>query len=75
MGSRTIPRLDQRLPRDRINILLVTARPHQGDVRLRSISRPLVELINKHDLPAHLTVLCPPTFDELRRHLRENPRT
>jgi hypothetical protein len=34
------------LPRDRVNILLVVARPFgPGDVRFRSIARPLVELI------------------------------
>ena len=61
------------LPRDRVNILLVTARPYEGDVRFRSISRPLVELIERHRLPAEVTVLRPPTFDALREHLRERP--
>ncbi len=67
------PPLDERLPKDRVNILLVTARPYKEDVRYRSISRPLVELIDEHHLPAHVTVLRPPTFDQLRRHLREHP--
>ena len=67
--------IDEGLPRDRVNILLVTARPMKGDVRYRSISRPLVELIAEHRLPAHVTVLRPPTFDQLRRHLSEHPRT
>ena len=67
--------LADRLPTDRVNILLVTARPYAADVRYRSISRPLVELIAKHQLPAQVTVLRPPTFDHLCEHLRERPDT
>ena len=63
----------KRWPKDQVNILLVTARPYEGDVRYRSISRPLVELIDKQDLPAQVTVLRPPTFENLREHLRERP--
>jgi hypothetical protein len=44
--------LSQDLLRDRINILLITARPYEDDVQYRSISRPLVELILKNTLPA-----------------------
>src|SRR5206468_2957354 len=46
------PPLSDKLPKDRVNILLVTARPYEGDVRYRSISRPLVELIDSQKLPA-----------------------
>ena len=60
-------------PDNQVNILLVTARPYAADVRYRSISRPLVELIDKQDLPAQVTVLRPPTFESLREHLRERP--
>ncbi|MGA2700591.1 MAG: CHAT domain-containing protein [Isosphaeraceae bacterium] len=63
----------KRWPKNQVNILLVTARPYEGDVRYRSISRPLVELIDKQDLPAQVTVLRPPTFENLRGHLRERP--
>ncbi len=65
--------LSAKLPSDRVNILLVTARPYKNDVHYRSISRPLVELIEKHKLPAHVDVLRPPTFDQLREHLRRHP--
>ena len=61
------------LPRDRLNILLVTARPYAQDVHFRSISRPLIDLIAKHRLAAHVHVLRPPTFERLREHLRERP--
>jgi tetratricopeptide (TPR) repeat protein len=65
--------LPKELPKDRVNILLVTARPYAADVSYRSISRPLVELIAKHGLPAEVTILRPPTFARLRGHLRERP--
>lgn len=50
------------LPTDCVNILLVVARPYKGDVRYRSIARPLVEMIREKGLPAHVDVLRPPTF-------------
>ena len=60
------------LPRDRIHILLVTARPYgDEDVDYRSISRPLVDLIERERLPVSVQVLRPPTFENLRRHLLE----
>ena len=61
------------LPQDRINILLVTARPFENDVDYRSISRPLVDLIRKEKLPASVQVLRPPTFDNLVKHLKAKP--
>ncbi len=64
--------LSNRLPKGRINILLVTARPFEADVRYRSISRPLVELIETESLPADVTVLRPPTFEALREHLHQH---
>lgn len=65
--------LPEGLPKDRVNILLVTARPYAADVSYRSISRPLVELIAKQGLPAAVTVLRPPTLARLREHLAERP--
>jgi tetratricopeptide (TPR) repeat protein len=61
------------LPNDRVNILLVVARPYEDDVRYRSIARPLIELIQSKGLPAHVDVLRPPTFDQLRDQLRAKP--
>jgi len=64
----------KKLPRDRVNILLVIARPDgQGDVRFRSIARALVEWAVQPDVPAYVHVLRPPTLDQLRDHLRQNP--
>jgi len=65
--------LPESLPKDRVNILLVTARPFEGDVHYRSISRPLVELIADKKLAATVTVLRPPTFENLDEHLKEKP--
>ena len=66
--------LSDALPKDQLNILLVTARPDdEGYVSYRSISRLLVELIDELKFPADIHVLRPPTFDSLRDHLRANP--
>jgi hypothetical protein len=67
------PQAAGELPQDRVNVLLVVARPYEGDVRYRSIARPLIDLIRSKGLPAHVDVLRPPTFDELREHLRARP--
>jgi tetratricopeptide (TPR) repeat protein len=67
--------LSDKLPRDRVNILLVTARPYEGGAAFRSISRPLVELVDSQGLPARVTLLRPPTFDQLLQHLRDHPNT
>jgi hypothetical protein len=61
------------LPTDRVNILLVFARPYEGDVRYRSIACPLIELIKSKSLPAHVDILRSATFDQLRDHLRAHP--
>ncbi|WP_243745983.1 tetratricopeptide repeat protein [Tahibacter aquaticus] len=67
------PPLSPDLSRERVNILLVIARPYRDDVAYRSISRPLVELIQSENLPASVKVLRPPTFDQLRRELQDHP--
>ena len=59
------------LPRDRVNILLVTCRPFEQDVRYRSLSRPIIEIVIDQKLPAEVTVLRPPTFDRLCEHLQQ----
>jgi tetratricopeptide (TPR) repeat protein len=65
--------LSNKLPQDRVNVLLVVARPYRQDVSFRSVARPLIELIEKERLAAQVELLRPPTFDHLRRHLRERP--
>lgn len=61
------------LPKDRVCILLVTARPYSNDVAYRSITRPLVELIQREQLSAEVKALRPPTFEQLRRELQAHP--
>jgi tetratricopeptide (TPR) repeat protein len=68
------PQIAADLPNDRVNILLIVSRPYGNDVRYRSIARPLIELIQSKNLPAHVDILRPPTFDQLREHLRQHPR-
>jgi hypothetical protein len=68
------PEPSAKLPKDRVNILLVVARPYGNeDVRFRSIARSLVELIKKDNLLAHVDLLRPPTFAQLREHLKLHP--
>jgi hypothetical protein len=67
------PPLHEGLLRDRINLLLVTARPYQGDVGFRTLSRPLLAIIEQDYLPVYVRLLRPPSFDRLREHLRERP--
>ncbi|MGZ0171972.1 MAG: CHAT domain-containing protein [Planctomycetales bacterium] len=61
--------LPETLPKDAVNILLVTARPYDHDVSYRSISRPLLDLVEKQKLPANVTLLRPATLERLREHL------
>ena len=67
------PALPDALSRDRIGILLVTARPYEHDIAYRSISRPLVELVHEGGLPAEVKLLRPPTFEQLRAELQARP--
>ena len=60
-------------PSEQVNILLVTARPMEGDIDYRSVSRPLVELVAEERLPARVHVLRPPTLAALRAELRARP--
>ncbi len=66
--------LPDNLPKDRINILLVIARPGgDSDVGFHALARPLVELTRDRQLPVHIDVLRPPTFDQLRQQLHDKP--
>jgi tetratricopeptide (TPR) repeat protein len=69
------PPLSNQLPRDRVRILLVIARPYERDVGFRSIARPLIEQIEKQGYAAEVTVLRPPTFEHLQDVLEANPNT
>ena len=55
-----------------INLLIVTARPSgRRDVGYRTISRPLVEALNRANLPVQVETLRPGTYRALENHLRK----
>ena len=55
-----------------LNLLMVTARPFgKNDIEYRTITRPVLELIETKRLPVRVHLLRPPTFRYLQEHLRE----
>jgi hypothetical protein len=57
-------------PFDRVRVLVVVARPAgRDDVAYRTISRPLVEMVEERHLPVEVTLLRPGTYMALKRHL------
>ncbi|HEX5716908.1 MAG TPA: CHAT domain-containing protein [Thermoanaerobaculia bacterium] len=59
-------------PGERLRVLLVIARPYgRGDVRYRTIARPLLERLQPVAGEVSLDVLRPPTFADLKRKLAE----
>ncbi len=55
-----------------INLLAVIARPDEdSDVGYRTISRPLVELIEQGNLRVNLDILRPGTYESLCKHLED----
>ena len=66
--------LPANLPVDRINILLVIARPYgDQDVGLHALSRPMLKSIREMNLPVAIYSVRPPTFEQLRKMLQERP--
>lgn len=65
--------LPDTLPGDRLNILMITARPYDNDVDFRTLSRPVLEVIRQENLPVTVTMLRPPTLAQLREHLHAHP--
>ena len=62
------------LSSEKINILLVIARPYgPNDVEFRSIAKPLIDVIEQYTLPVNVQLLRPPTIAELYAHLRKRP--
>ncbi|MEA5607048.1 tetratricopeptide repeat protein [Nodularia spumigena] len=55
-----------------INLLVVVARPdEERDVGYRTISRPLLELIDNSNLLVNVELLRPGTYESLSKHLQE----
>ena len=59
--------------KERLNILVIIARPFERDVHYRSIARPLMTLIRSEAVPVNVDILRPPTFEQLSKHLSERP--
>jgi hypothetical protein len=58
------------LPQDKLNILLVIARPYgEKDIALRTIARPLLEALSNIRQKVNLKVLRPPSFEQFEREL------
>ena len=61
------------LPQDRLNILLVIARPYgETDVSFQTIARPLLQSLEPISNRVNLKVLRPPSFEQLERELNAN---
>lgn len=66
--------LPDNLPRDRINILLIIARPYgDRDVGYQALARPLLDRLHTERLPVRIDLLRPPSFRQLQRHLSRRP--
>src|SRR5919202_1596534 len=58
------------LPQDKLNILLVIARPYgEKDIALRTIARPLLAASANIRQKVNLKVLRPPSFEQFEREL------
>jgi hypothetical protein len=58
------------LPEDRLNILLVIARPYgERDVSLRTIARPMLEALASIRSQVNIKLLRPPSFEQFEREL------
>ena len=61
------------LPQDKLNILLVIARPYgETDIALKTIARPLLDSIADIRQKVNIKVLRPPSFEEFERELSAN---
>ncbi len=61
------------LPQDKLNILLVIARPYgERDIALKTIARPLLDSISDIRQKVNIKVLRPPSFEEFERELSAN---
>jgi hypothetical protein len=57
-------------PQDKLNILLVIARPYgEKDIALRTIARPLLEATANICPKVNLKLLRPPSFEQFEREL------
>jgi len=61
------------MPQDKLNILLVIARPYgEQDVAFKTIARPMLEALKAIRQQVNLKVLRPPSFQEFEQELNAN---
>jgi tetratricopeptide (TPR) repeat protein len=61
------------IPQDKLNILLVIARPYgEQDVAFKTIARPMLQALKPIRHLVNLKVLRPPSFQEFERELNAN---
>jgi hypothetical protein len=61
------------MPQDKLNILLVIARPYgEQDVAFKTIARPMLEALKPIRQQVNLKVLRPPSFREFEQELNAN---
>lgn len=63
----------EKLPKDTIEVLLITARANLDDIAFRSVSGPLLDTLSQSGLPVNITLLRPPTEQNLANYLASNP--
>jgi CHAT domain len=72
LGSFAVRAEMGQLPGDKLNILLVIARPYgQNDINFKTIAKPLLQALKPITERVNLTVLRPPSFTQLERELNE----
>ena len=68
------PPLPNAPAQDAIHILYIVPRPYgENDVSYNALANSLVEYISENSLPVTIDILRPPTFDQLRKVLYDNP--
>lgn len=73
LGSFAVRAEMGQLPQDKLNILLVIARPYgQNDINFQTIAQPLLQALKPIANRVNLKVLRPPSFDQLERELNGN---
>ncbi len=61
------------LPSDKLNILLVIARPYgEQDIAFKTIARPLLTALSDIKKKVNIKVLRPPSFEQFERELNAN---
>ncbi len=70
----TMPLQPVRKDKSRVNVLMIISRPGgEEDMPLRSLARPLMEIVREHQDRIKIDVLRPPTYEQLQKVLADKP--